>query len=72
MKIANLQYVDQTKTLIDMDVTLDKETANQYHAAGDTIRYTYHPGDTALIALAIRKLLSAKSYKIAPYVVPKP
>jgi hypothetical protein len=70
MQIANLKYADPTSTLIDLDVTLDEATANEYHAAGETIPYTYHPGDTWPVNVAIGELLAQGGYTIAPYVAP--
>jgi hypothetical protein len=68
MQIANLKYADSTNTFINMDVTLDEATANQFHSAGETIPFTYHPGDNWPVAVAVRELLAAGSYAIAPYV----
>lgn len=68
MKIENLKYVEPSKTLINMSVTLDKETANQFHGAGETIPFTFHPQDTTPIALAVKELLAKGKYKIATYV----
>jgi hypothetical protein len=70
MQIANLKYADPTNTLINMDVTLDEATANQFHADGKMIPYTYRPGDNCPINLAIGNLLPQGGYTIAAYVAP--
>jgi hypothetical protein len=62
LAIANLRYVDPAHTLIDMDVTLDD---------GTVIPYTYHPQDNAQVALAVRALLDAGAYEVAPYEPPQ-
>lgn len=70
MQIANPKYADQTGAFIDVDFTFDEATANQYHAAGETIRYTYHPGDTWPVNLAIGEWLAQGGHTIAAYVAP--
>lgn len=63
MHITNLRYVDDTHTLIDMDVTLD---------TGETIPFTYSPTDQAPVSCAVRDLLATGSYEIAEPTPPPP
>lgn len=58
--IANLRYVEATNTLIDMDVTID----------GTVMPFTYHPDDREPVSLAVKDLLNAGRYAIAPYEAP--
>jgi hypothetical protein len=72
MQLANLKYSNPSNTAINMDVTLDEATANQFHAAGETIPYTYVAGDTAPVNVAIGLLLAHGGYAIAAYAAPPP
>lgn len=58
--IANLRYSDPTNTLIDMDVSGVVDDA--------TIPFTYMPGDTAPVSVAVKKILDGAQFEIKPYV----
>lgn len=64
VSIENLRYADPTNTLIDMSVAGWIE--------GETIPFTYHPGDTAPLAVEIGEMLAAGEYEIAAYVAAPP
>lgn len=69
-KIDNLRYVEATKTLIDMNVTLGPDYASPWHEPGEVIPFTYHPDDGTPLAAAIKQMLAAGTYKISPFVAP--
>jgi hypothetical protein len=57
--IANLRYADAANKTVDVDVggVID----------GQTIPFTYHSDDAAPVAQAIKMLLDAGGYTIAPF-----
>lgn len=62
IELSNLKYADQSRTLIDMNVAGWIE--------GEAIPFTYHPDDTAPLAVEVGALLAAGVYSIADFAAP--
>jgi len=72
INIAKLKYTNPEQTNIDMEVTIDEGTANQYVKAGDVIPFHYVPGDNSPVALAVRDALPQYGGQIGAYTPPPP